>query len=151
MNNVKECQVGEFLVLVAEGILPFFVDKQEMPVRSNALDQVSGILEIMVALLLLCKGYLCLPHLDGPANHMHEFHVECFGIPPFLEVEISAVIQGFDNDLFAPPPGEDDKRDIPVGCANLFKKGDTVHPRHLVIGYDCIVMVLSEDVQANLR
>jgi purine-binding chemotaxis protein CheW len=29
----------------------------------------------MVALFLLCERCLCLPHLDGPAGHMHEFRI----------------------------------------------------------------------------
>ncbi len=60
--------------------------------------------------------------------------------PAFLEVEIGAVVEGFNGDLLPPSSGKENKREIGVVETDMPEKFNAVYSGHLVIGDDTIVI-----------
>ncbi len=64
-----------------------------------------------------------------------------FWITAFLEVKIRTIIQCLDNDLFSAPTGKNYERNGIIKSPDLFKEFNPVHPWHLIIRDDCVVLI----------
>ncbi len=106
----------ERLEMRAKGL----VRECDRPVRGEPEDQFHLVVhDGTVPLLAPPQPLLGFPGVDRPQDPMLQFGVLDRWVAPLLEVEVRTVVDRGDRDLLAPPPGEEDERNLAEAAAHF--------------------------------
>ena len=106
--------------------------------------------DIGEAFLRFDEEVLRLPPGHGLPDLVLQFGELGLCVASLLEVEVRAVVDRLDHDLF-PARGEEDERDIAVPLADGFQERDPVHFGHLVIRDDGVAAADLRGLERFLR
>lgn len=87
MNDIENTEIFKVLLFIPECRQPFFIYKEKTAIGRNALDQVIGILEIVIAFLLFKKGLFGFSYRNALFENMLKFSKYDLGVRPFLEIK----------------------------------------------------------------
>ncbi len=105
----------------------------------------------MELLLALAEGFFRLPLAGGLPDHVRELGELGPRVPPLLEVEIGAGVEGLDGDVLPPLPGEDDEGDGAPVCPEPLQELDAIHLGHQVVCDDDVVGLETELLKREPR